>query len=119
MAIYIHAKMDRKANMGHRRHGHISGVVGKEASDHGRFKRLGRNGGKHYVRFVDGLRTRFRQALDASTAGFLKRRGFRTAERLFRHLDQRFGGSVGTTFPSGKWIKRRNNSVGDKTRIRI
>ena len=118
MATYIHSKMAANANKGHRRWGHINNAVGREKTDDGRPKRLGRNGsGNPFVRFVDGLRTRYRQAVDLKAATLLKRRGFRTAERLFRFNTMKFGGSLGTSYDDE--IRRSNISAGDKSKIRI
>ena len=55
MATYIHSKMTTNANKGHR-------VFGSARST-----KSNRNGGKGHVRFIDSLRTRWRQWDDADT----------------------------------------------------
>ena len=105
-------------NKGHRRWGHISGVVDKEANDTDRPRRRSRNGGKYFVRFVDGLRSRFRAfavLVDANKGP--RQRRYTTCERLIR-LNMPFGGPKGTT-NNGMSIKRTNISAGDKSKIRI
>lgn len=99
MATYIHSKMTTNANKGHR----IFGTA--------RTTKSSRNGGKGHVRFVDSLRTRWRQAATGSGID-----GFVTAERLFK-ANLPFGGSVGTTY-TGTTIGRTNTSAGNKDLIR-
>lgn len=90
--------MATNANEGHRRWGHINNVVGREKTDHGRPKRRGRNGGKPFVRFVDGLRTRCRPAVDVKESTLLKRRGFRTRERIYSTDFPKFGAPWGVSY---------------------
>ncbi len=117
MATYIHNKMVKNNTRGHRRWGHHSGVVGKENNDNDRPRRAARNGGKYFVRFVDGLRSRFRAEIVATdNPGGDRQRKQTTAERLiaFRTL---FGAPKGMSH-DGLQIERTNISVGDKSFIR-
>jgi len=110
--------MATNANKGHRRWGHISGVVDKEANDTDRPRRRSRNGGKYFVRFVDGLRSRFRPfavAVDPNKGP--RQRLYPTCERLISK-DMPFGAPKGTTH-NGQTLNRSNISAGDKSKIRI
>lgn len=143
MATYIHSKMAANDNKGHRRWGDIpgrfmhQGFVGpdkrqsgldREVADGDRPRRSSRNGGKYFIRFVDGLRSRFRAAagiaIEVHTqpgpkphGTFPRQRKYPTCERLIK-MNMPFGGPKGTT-TGGKSIKRSNISVGDKSKIRI
>jgi len=113
--------MATNANKGHRRWGHISGVVGKEISDKDRPRRRSRNGGKYFTRFVDGLRSRFRAfaiAMDViNNRGVPRQRKYPTIKRLIR-LNTPFGAPKGMTY-DGQSVMRSNKSAGDKTLIRV
>ena len=117
MATYIHTKMTDNNLQGYRRIGDVTGVVGKQNSAGSRPTRSSRNGGRHYVRSVDGLNTRSNITATALAIGnHIIAQGLTTVKR--RHL-AKHGGTLGVSYtgPAGS-VQRTNKSVGDKSKIR-